>query len=166
MKNDYVPTTNSMINDFRRYMEGAENFSLDEVYQEILRLMNDEKIRINVINGNSKDSLAYKEHEGEEYNVIAIGGDKFSRGLTLEGLSISYFTRESKYYDTLMQMGRWFGFRPKYADLCRVFVTEDIYRWFARIAFATDNLRDQISYMCDEKLSQWILDYVSQHIQN
>ena len=49
MKNDYVPTTNSMINDFRRYMEGAENFSLDEVYQEILRLMNDEKIRINVI---------------------------------------------------------------------------------------------------------------------
>lgn len=151
MKNDYVPTTNSMINDFRRYMEGAENFSLDEVYQEILRLMNDEKIRINVINGNSKDSLAYKEHEGEEYNVIAIGGDKFSRGLTLEGLSISYFTRESKYYDTLMQMGRWFGFRPKYADLCRVFVTEDIYRWFARIAFATDNLRDQISYMCDEK---------------
>ena len=51
MKNDYVPTTNSMINDFRRYMEGAENFSLDEVYQEILRLMNDEKIRINVING-------------------------------------------------------------------------------------------------------------------
>lgn len=43
MKNDYVPTTNSMINDFRRYMEGAENFSLDEVYQEILRLMNDEK---------------------------------------------------------------------------------------------------------------------------
>lgn len=113
MKNDYVPTTNSMINDFRRYMEGAGKFSLDEVYQEILRLMNDEKIRINVINGNSKDSLAYKEHEGEEYNVIAIGGDKFSRGLTLEGLSISYFTRESKYYDTLMQMGRWFGFRPK-----------------------------------------------------
>mgnify|MGYP000231831620 FL=1 len=110
-----------------------------------------EKIRINVINGNSKDSLAYKEHEGEEYNVIAIGGDKFSRGLTLEGLSISYFTRESKYYDTLMQMGRWFGFRPKYADLCRVFVTKDIHRWFARIAFATDNLRDQISYMCDEK---------------
>ena len=151
MKNDYVPTTNSMINDFRRYMEGAGKFSLDEVYQEILRLMNDEKIRINVINGNSKDSLAYKEHEGEEYNVIAIGGDKFSRGLTLEGLSISYFTRESKYYDTLMQMGRWFGFRPKYADLCRVFVTEDIHRWFARIAFATDNLRDQISYMCDEK---------------
>ena len=95
--------------------------------------------------------MAYKEQEGEEYNVIAIGGDKFSRGLTLEGLSISYFTRESKYYDTLMQMGRWFGFRPKYADLCRVFVTEDIYRWFARIAFATDNLRDQISYMCDEK---------------
>ena len=50
-----------------------------------------------------------------------------------------------------MQMGRWFGFRPKYADLCRVFMTDTIYRWFARIAFATDNLRNQITYMCDEK---------------
>lgn len=151
IREDYFPTTESMHSDFGRYMEGVEKINEKTIFDEIVRLMNDEKIKINVINGDSKDSLAYKEHENEEYNVIAVGGDKFSRGLTLEGLSISYFTRESKYYDTLMQMGRWFGFRPKYADLCRVFITEDIYRWFARIAFATDNLRDQISYMCEEK---------------
>ena len=151
IESDYLKTTTSMMNDFSRYMDDASVYIADDVFSEIIRLMNDDKIKISIINGNSKDALSYKEHENEEYNVIAIGGDKFSRGLTLEGLSISYFTRESKYYDTLMQMGRWFGFRHRYADLCRVFITDDIYRWFARIAFATDNLRDQIAYMCEEK---------------
>lgn len=150
IRNDYANVTAEMKRDFGKYMEDTDIVPEEEIYKEIVRLVSEEKIRVNVINGDSKDVLSYKDHEGEEYNVIAIGGDKFSRGLTLEGLSISYFTRESKYYDTLMQMGRWFGFRPKYADLCRVFITEDIYRWFARIAFATDDLRKQITYMCDE----------------
>ena len=151
IRKEYLPVSKKMRKDFSRYMEDAYDVEADEIYEEIVRLMNEDKVKINVINGDSKDILCYKDHEGEEYNIIAIGGDKFSRGLTLEGLSISYFTRESKYYDTLMQMGRWFGFRPKYADLCRVFITDTIYRWFARIAFATDNLRNQIAYMCDEK---------------
>lgn len=151
IREEYLPISEKMRKDFPRYMENAYDVDEDEIYEEIARLMNEDRVKINVINGDSKDVLCYKDHEGEEYNIIAIGGDKFSRGLTLEGLSISYFTRESKYYDTLMQMGRWFGFRPKYADLCRVFITETIYRWFARIAFATDNLRNQIAYMCDEK---------------
>ncbi len=151
IREEYLPISERMRKDFSRYMENAYDVDEDEIYEEIVRLMNEDRVKVNVINGDSKDVLCYKDHEGEEYNVIAIGGDKFSRGLTLEGLSISYFTRESKYYDTLMQMGRWFGFRPKYADLCRVFITDTIYRWFARIAFATDNLRNQITYMCDEK---------------
>lgn len=151
IREEYLPISEKMRKDFPRYMENAYDVDEDEIYEEIVRLMNEDRVKVNVINGDSKDVLCYKDHEGEEYNVIAIGGDKFSRGLTLEGLSISYFTRESKYYDTLMQMGRWFGFRPKYADLCRVFITDTIYRWFARIAFATDNLRNQITYMCDEK---------------
>mgnify|MGYP000898847723 FL=1 len=151
IQEEYLPTSQKMRNDFSRYMEDSEDVDEDKIYEEIIRLMNEDKVKVSVINGDSKDVLSYKDHEGEEYNVIAIGGDKFSRGLTLEGLSISYFIRESKYYDTLMQMGRWFGFRPKYADLCRVFITDNIYRWFARIAFATDDLRNQIKYMCDEK---------------
>lgn len=151
IQEEYLPVSEKMRKDFSKYMEDAYDVKADEIYEEIVRLMNENRVKVNVINGDSKDVLCYKDHEGEEYNVIAIGGDKFSRGLTLEGLSISYFTRESKYYDTLMQMGRWFGFRPKYADLCRVFITDTIYRWFARIAFATDDLRNQITYMCDEK---------------
>jgi len=150
---DFVPTTRKMNADFSKYMSGAQDIDFESMYQEIISLMNDEKVEVNTINGSSKDFLAYKAHENKEYNVIAIGGDKFSRGLTLEGLSVSYFTREAKYYDTLMQMGRWFGFRTKYADLCRLYVTDDIYRWFARISFATDNLMEQIKYCCDEDSS-------------
>ena len=91
----------------------------------------------------------YKEFkdEGRQLNVIAIGGDKLSRGLTLEGLTVSFFMRSSQMYDTLMQMGRWFGFRPKYTDLCRLFVSDELFRWFMVVSFATENLRNQIHYM-------------------
>ena len=143
IQEEYLPTSQKMRNDFSRYMEDSEDVDEDKIYEEIIRLMNEDKVKVSVINGDSKDVLSYKDHEGEEYNVIAIGGDKFSRGLTLEGLSISYFIRESKYYDTLMQMGRWFGFRPKYADLCRVFITDNIYRWFARIQIKLTVIREQ-----------------------
>lgn len=71
-----------------------------------------QKIDVKSINGTSGDSLTYYENEKNGISVIAIGGDKLSRGLTLEGLSVSYFLRASKMYDTLMQMGRWFGYRP------------------------------------------------------
>ena len=59
-----------------------------------------------------------------DLKVIAIGGDKLARGLTLEGLTVSYFLRASKMYDTLMQMGRWFGYRPGYIDVCAGLYTD------------------------------------------
>jgi hypothetical protein len=62
-----------------------------------------------MINGEAKDVLDYSEYEKKGLKIIAIGGDKLARGLTLEGLCTSYFLRASKMYDTLMQMGRWFG---------------------------------------------------------
>lgn len=96
IREEYLPVSAKMREDFSKYMEDAYDVDADKIYEEIVRLMNENKVKVNVINGDSKDVLCYKDHEGEEYNVIAIGGDKFSRGLTLEGLSISYFTRESK----------------------------------------------------------------------
>lgn len=69
----------------------------------------------------------------------------------MEGLTVSYFTRESKMYDTLMQMGRWFGFRDGYVDLCRLYVTDDLFTWFKHISFATEDLRDQIQYMNEDE---------------
>lgn len=105
------------------------------------------KIAVLPINGYAKEVLDYKEHEAEGRSVIAVGGDKLSRGLTLEGLSISYFLRTSRMYDTLMQMGRWFGYRPGYLDLCRLFTTRTLRDWYRHIALAEDELRREFDYM-------------------
>ena len=99
------------------------------------------------INGFAKEALDYKEYEVEGRNVVAVGGDKLSRGLTLEGLSISYFLRTSRMYDTLMQMGRWFGYRPGYLDLCRLFTTGLLADWYRHIALADAELRREFDYM-------------------
>ena len=61
--------------------------------------------------GNAAKNLNYDENEELGLRIIAVGGYSLSRGLTLEGLSTSYFYRNTKMYDTLMQMGRWFGYR-------------------------------------------------------
>lgn len=104
------------------------------------------KIRVMKINGSSDDALAYARNT-DGLSVVAIGGDKLSRGLTLEGLSVSYFLRTSSMFDTLMQMGRWFGYRPRYADLCRVYTTPVLYSAFRQIALAIDDLRADLDRM-------------------
>ena len=104
-------------------------------------------IKVRTIHGQALDTLDYLNHASTGLNVIAIGGDKLSRGLTLEGLSVSYFLRASRMYDTLMQMGRWFGYRPGYLDLCRLYTTPEMSRWFYHIASATDELREDFDRM-------------------
>jgi len=108
-----------------------------------------QKIEVKSINGTSGDCLTYYENEKTGISVIAIGGDKLSRGLTLEGLSVSYFLRASKMYDTLMQMGRWFGYRPGYADLCRLFTSEELNEWFRHITVASEELRAEFNYLAE-----------------
>ena len=100
------------------------------------------------INGGSADVLNYFDHQNG-LSVIAIGGDKLSKGLTLEGLSVSYYLRASRMYDTLMQMGRWFGYRPGYVDLCRLFISRELNEWFCHITLASQQLRDEFEYMSD-----------------
>ena len=83
----------------------------------------------------------------QHLSIIAIGGDKLSRGLTLEGLSVSYYLRATKMYDTLMQMGRWFGYRPGYADLCRLFTTAELISWHEHITIASEEVRREFDRM-------------------
>lgn len=104
-------------------------------------------LEIRMINGTAKDALDYVEHSHTGLKVIAVGGDKLARGLTLEGLCISYFLRSAKMYDTLMQMGRWFGYRPGYLDLCRLYTTSELTEWFGHITDAAEELRDEFDLM-------------------
>ncbi len=99
------------------------------------------------INGSAGDVLDYAEREETGLKVIAVGGDKLARGLTLEGLCVSYFVRSTKMYDTLMQMGRWFGYRPEYDDLCRVWMPEEAEGWYAHVAEAIEELREELRRM-------------------
>jgi hypothetical protein len=110
------------------------------------------RMEVKEINGHATDALDYVAHR-QGFNVVAVGGDKLSRGLTLEGLSVSYFLRTSQMYDTLMQMGRWFGYRPGYLDLCRLFTTEDLRRWYRHIALAEVELRREFDRMKDAGLT-------------
>lgn len=109
-------------------------------------------IEVRSINGTAKDALDYAT-PGAALKVIAIGGDKLARGLTLEGLCVSYFVRTTKMYDTLMQMGRWFGYRPGYLDLCRLYTSSDLVTWFSHIADASEELREEFDFMAAAKLT-------------
>jgi hypothetical protein len=146
--NEFVPV-HELLNKMNLTEEGLEVpadmprwGSVWEVLPDVLQ-----DIDVRIVNGSAKDALDYAENTGTGLKVIAIGGDKLARGLTLEGLCVSYFLRTSKMYDTLMQMGRWFGYRPRYLDLCRLYTTPEMIEWFGHIADASEELREEFDIM-------------------
>ena len=140
---DFLPSTAAV----RQQVDDPEiiDVSWEEVEEHLARVISD--ISVREINGTAGDVLDYDTHHATGLNVIAIGGDKLARGLTLEGLTVSYFLRASRMYDTLMQMGRWFGYRPGYLDLCRLYTTPDLAEWFQCITEASEELRQEFDHM-------------------
>jgi len=112
-------------------------------------------LREYVVNSSSDEVLDYTRYErdGVGLTAIAIGGLSLSRGLTIEGLTVSYMYRNTRMYDTLMQMGRWFGYRPGYEDLCRIHLSRDSIDWYSYIASASKELIRQITRMRRDDLS-------------
>lgn len=104
-------------------------------------------IEVRKVNSKSPDKLDYRRYKNEGLHVIAIGGFALSRGFTLEGLTVSYFLRNSMMYDTLLQMGRWFGYRDGYSDACRIYMTDEAIDWYAHISEANDELRHEFNRM-------------------
>jgi len=78
-----------------------------------------------------------------------VGGAVLARGLTLEGLSVSFFLRTSQQYDTLLQMGRWFGYRSGYEDLPRLWTTQGLQTSFRALAQIEEEIRKDIAHYCD-----------------
>ena len=141
---DFVPTTADGF-------PGTGMQSWAEVEQHLHAAAS--KIRVLKINGTARDALEYEEHRKVGLSVVAIGGDKLSRGLTLYGLSVSYYLRATKMYDTLLQMGRWFGYRPGYGDLCRLYTTPTLMEWYRRVAAADEELRMDFDRMVAQHAS-------------
>ncbi|SDH78840.1 Z1 domain-containing protein [Pseudomonas flavescens] len=132
---------------------GERHYGWDEVRAALWGVF--ENLRTYVVNSKSDEVLDFAKYEKEGIGLtaIAIGGLSLSRGLTIEGLTISYMYRNTKMYDTLMQMGRWFGYRPGYEDVCRVWLPNDSINWYKHIALASDELRQQITRMRQADMS-------------
>lgn len=92
-------------------------------------------------------SLDYYNYKNSGMRLIAVGGNSLSRGLTLEGLCVSYFYRNTMMYDTLLQMGRWFGYRNNYDDLFKIWMGEDAVGWYAYITDAFNELKAELRNM-------------------
>jgi hypothetical protein len=122
-------------------------FTWDEVKKALWSTF--EHLRTYVVNSKSDEVLDYGRYQRDGIGVtaITIGGLSLSRGLTLEGLTISYMYRNTRMYDTLMQMGRWFGYRPGFEDICRVHLPQGSINWYSHIARASEELRQQIRRM-------------------
>lgn len=96
---------------------------------------------------NSDKDIEQEELDFSQHGVwrILVGGNKLARGFTVEGLTVSYYSREVKSADALMQMGRWFGFRHGYRDLVRLHVTPGLRDAFESICRDEDNFRAELS---------------------
>ena len=152
-KTDFIPTTRNVLQNLDYKDIRIKENTWDKVKQELKKAAS--KINVRSVHGTrSTTNLEYHNIEEIDYSryenglsVIAVGGSRLSRGITLEGLSISYYIRTTRMYDSLMQMGRWFGYRPGYVDLCRLYTTEQIFEWFNHITMATEEMRNDFDEM-------------------
>lgn len=108
-------------------------------------VINLSRIQVIVLNSTTGEQLEYEERPDRQ--LIAVGGNRLSRGLTLEGLTVAYFLRTTSMADSLLQMARWYGFRTGYEDLIRIWTTEVIAQWFIELALVEESLRDAITAM-------------------
>ena len=156
MMPDVESSANSYMQDLKQAFDeeyADAGFDWNKVKTALAEVF--EHLHLYVINSKSDEILDFRKYEKEGIGLtaIAVGGLSLSRGLTIEGLTISYMYRNTKMYDTLMQMGRWFGYRPGFEDLCRVHLSMESINWYSHIANAADELTQQVKRMRKDGLS-------------
>jgi hypothetical protein len=129
------------------------DFTWEEVVATLAASTSD--IRVNLFNSDKDRQLAQSEDQAWDRppRMIAVGGDVLSRGLTLDGLMVSYFHRAVTASDTLMQMARWFGYRDGYADLCRVWINQESADNYRLAADSIAELRIDLRLMLRQQLT-------------
>ena len=156
MMPESVSSANSYMKGLKQAFD-AEYTNAGFTWSQVKSALNGvfDHLHLFVINSKSDEVLDYAkyEEEGVGLTAIAVGGLSLSRGLTIEGLTVSYMYRNTKMYDTLMQMGRWFGYRPGFEDLCRVHLSRDSINWYSHIAQAAEELVQQVKRMRRDGLS-------------
>ena len=149
------------INNIARLYETWQKYSIENAagysWEHLLKKFLCKAVRrIEVRSVNQKNgakSLDYYNYKNVGMRVIAVGGNSLSRGLTLEGLTVSYFYRNTMMYDTLLQMGRWFGYRNNYDDLFKIWIGEDAIGWYSYITDAFNELKGELRTMARQNLT-------------
>ena len=160
-KKDFIPTTEEVVENLTYTDLKIKINSWIQVKSELIDSVS--KIEVRAVHGTKNtrnleyhniEEINYKKYEdaGASFSVIAVGGNKLARGITLEGLSVSYYLRTTRMYDSLMQMGRWFGYRPGYVDLCRLYTTEDLVGWYRHVTMATEEMRSDFDEMAAKNM--------------
>ena len=144
-ESDFIPTSQQFDSD------GVPVHSWEEIEPHLEDAV--VPIVVKTINGTAQDSLEYFENGATGLNVIAVGGAKLSRGLTLEGLTVSYYLRTTQAADTLLQMGRWFGYRQGYEDLCRLWTTPALWQSYREVTNANEELIREFEEMASRGLT-------------
>jgi len=130
--------------EYRTGSDGLVYPTFDELRPAIDHLLRTSNApSVVVFNSETDSQLEFDAHPGRK--VILVGGNRLARGLTLEGLLVSYFTRQSGTYDTVMQAARWFGYHDDYHDLTRIWLTDENYSRFRHLAKVEDDLFRQIA---------------------
>ncbi|MBO5362401.1 MAG: DEAD/DEAH box helicase family protein [Paludibacteraceae bacterium] len=137
---------------WHKHFANVEDISFNRVIDKQNLISAIEHIQVVVVNG-SKNSGKLDYKTNKSLRVIAVGGLALSRGLTLEGLIVSYFYRNTSTFDVLMQMGRWFGYRRGYEDVFQIWTSRESAYWYAEISAATEELKDDIHKMFEQKLT-------------
>ncbi|MET7646333.1 Z1 domain-containing protein [Streptomyces sp. NPDC005426] len=152
-----------LASDFHRYAD--DGLPTPESYDDLKGYVSRARQLINaggtpvlVVNGDTERDYAQPELDFDRTPhvwKILVGGTKLSRGFTVEGLTVTYYRRTTQQADTLMQMGRWFGFRPGYRDLVRLYIgreeplgksrTVDLYEAFEAICRDEETFRSQLT---------------------
>lgn len=133
----------------KQFNDLTNDIRWQDVFEHLYSSIKD--IQIVVVNSSRASKKLDYETNTNGLRVIAIGGLALSRGLTLEGLCISYFYRNTAVFDVLMQMGRWFGYREDYADLCRIYISEQSRKYYCNIYNSIEELKNMIEDMGKEK---------------
>jgi len=142
-KSDIMNDLHRVWRDEFEHVNGL-SITWDQIRRNLYDAITSINSRLVNMNGSGID---YEKAPASGMHIIGIGGLALARGLTLEGLAVSYVLRNVGAADTLLQMGRWFGYRPGFEKLCRIHATKDLINDFSAVSESVEELRTDFQRM-------------------
>jgi len=150
LRPELIQRWNSQFRPVIASVDVRRDLAFEAIEEQVDRFFR-EQVPVAVLNSDTMDDLDFESDPS--LRAVVVGGNRLSRGLTLEGLLVSFYVRRTNYYDALMQMGRWFGYRESYVDLTKLYTTKELAGRFRDLALAEEELRREIARYKRENLT-------------